>query len=122
MKELGDNVKKKDNYKTAKTLVLIPLVIFAIAIVCFIIAAILEQPTNRGTLYTVISLIGLTGGFLTPLPCLIVSIIGSLYAYRSKEEGARHWLLLFLLGIYVVSALVWPSFFKVLISTLNLMY
>jgi hypothetical protein len=97
LKELGDNVNK--NYKIAKILVLVPLIVFAIAVVCFIIATVLEQPTNRGVLYTAILLIGFLCMLLAPLPCLIVSIIGSLYAYRSKKEGARHGILLFIIGI-----------------------
>lgn len=73
--------------KKAKALVRIPLVLFAAGIICFILSMVLEKPTNRGTVYTVVSSVWLFGIFLAPLPCLVMSLIGTVMAGKAKKQG-----------------------------------
>lgn len=76
------------NHKIAKKLILIPIVVFAVTAVCMGLAMILEGPTARGTLYTIFALIGILSVFLSPLPCLVISIMGTVFAVKATKEGA----------------------------------
>jgi hypothetical protein len=75
------------NYSNAKILILIPIFVFAITVICMGLATILEAPTNRGTIYTIFAFIGLMSMLLAPLPCLIMSVIGIIFAIKAKKEG-----------------------------------
>lgn len=98
-------MENNKNYKTAKTLVLIPIIILTVAIICFIIAGIIEQPTNRGLLYSLLMIISIFLALLGPLPSIILSVIGSIHAYRAKIENPK-WLILFLIGIFNILVFV----------------
>lgn len=75
------------NYHKAKKMVLIPIMIILLAVVCFILASILEQPTNRGTLYSILALIAILIIFMSPIPCLVMSVIGTILAIKAVKEG-----------------------------------
>ena len=75
------------NYSRAKVLTLIPVIIFVVIALSLVLSTILEGPTARGTVYTVFAFIGVVGLFLAPLPCLIVSILGTMFAAKAKKEG-----------------------------------
>lgn len=91
--------EKESNYKIAKILVLIPLIVFAITVICFVFGIILAVLTDMGALYTFVMLISLAGVFLSPMPCFASSMVGSIFAFRARIENARYWRLFFVLGI-----------------------
>ena len=77
------------NLSRAKKLIMIPLVILAITFVCLLLASILEIPAGRGFIYSVCALIGVMSIFLSPLPCLLMSLLGTIFAAKALKEGAN---------------------------------
>ena len=92
-----------DDLKSARRLLAAPLWIALFDIGCFALAYLLAGPTNGRGLYGIISAVGIFGFFLLPLPCLILSLFGTIRAYR--EHGKR----LFALG--VVETGIWAVIF-----------
>lgn len=71
--------------KTKKILWL-PIIAVLVIIGSFIIATILEFPTNRGTVYSFFAGVAIFGIFLIPIPCLIISIIGTIKAISNRND------------------------------------
>ena len=67
------------NYKTAKILVLIPLIIFAVMAV---------------------------SALLLPLPCLIMAVMGTVYASRAKAEGAAQAGKFYVIGVIEIIVII----------------
>lgn len=61
----------------ARTLTLIPIAVFTITAVCLVLAAILEFPTDRGTIYVAFARIGVLSLFFSPLPCFVMAVLGT---------------------------------------------
>ena len=74
-------------YRIAKILILIPIVVFVITAICMGLATILEFPTDRGVVYSIFAGIGILSMFLSPLPCLVISIVGTVFAAKATKEG-----------------------------------
>lgn len=72
--------------RTIKKILLIPVIAVIVIIGSFIIASILEFPTNRGAIYSFFAGIALFGIFLIPIPCLIISIIGTVNSVSNKND------------------------------------
>ncbi len=87
------------NYSRAKVLTLIPIIFFIVTVVCLTLAAILEEPTSGGTLYSIFAIVGLMGLVLSPIPSLVMAIIGVIFAVRAKKEGETKALKFLILGI-----------------------
>ena len=83
----GKNIMKNSSYSKAKVLTLIPIIVLAVIVLCMVLAAILEVPTSRGALYTILALAGLMGVFIAPLPCLVISVVGTVFAAKAGKEG-----------------------------------
>lgn len=90
---------KNGNYTKAKILTLIPVIVLALTVICMILATILEGPTGRGTIYTIFAFAGLMSIFLSPLPCLVLSIIGTVFAAKATKEGTAGSIRFLILGI-----------------------
>ena len=102
---------KNGNYTKAKILTLIPVIVLALTVICMIFATILEGPTGRGTIYTIFAFAGLMSIFLSPLPCLVLSVIGTVFAAKATKEGTAGSIRFLILGIaemlvYVAGAIV----------------
>ncbi len=102
---------KNNNYLMSKILTLIPIFVFAVTAICMVLATTLETPTNRGAIYTVFAFAGLMGILLSPLPCLIISIIGTVFAAKAAKEGSAKTPVFLILGIieiliYIVGAVL----------------
>ncbi len=102
---------KNSNYLKAKVLTLIPIIVLSITVICMVLAIILEVPANRGALYTIFAFAGLMSMFISPLPCLVISIIGMVFAAKAIKEGTAEAKKFFMLGIfellvYVVGAIL----------------
>ena len=99
------------NHKIAKILTLIPVIVFAVTLICMGLAMILEGPTGRGAIYSIFALIGILCIFLAPLPCLALSVIGTVFAAKAIKEGdsrSRKFLLLGIveIAVYVIGAIL----------------
>ena len=79
---------KNSNYSKAKALTLIPIIILAVTVICMVLADILEAPTSRGAIYTAFAFAGLMSILLSPLPCLVMTIIGTVFATRAKKYSS----------------------------------
>ena len=90
---------KNSNYSKAKVLTLIPIVVLAVTVICMVLAAIFEVSANRGVLYTIFAFAGLMSVFISPLPCLVISIIGTVFAAKATREGAAEARKFCILGI-----------------------
>ncbi len=75
------------SYMGAKKLILAPIFVLVITLACTGLAMIFEGPTDRGTRYSVFALIGMLGIFLAPLPCFVMSVIGTVIASKAVREG-----------------------------------
>ena len=78
---------KSSNYSKAKVLTLIPIFVLAATVICMVLATVLEVPTGRGLLYTIFAFAGLMSVFISPLPCLVISIIGTVFSAKAAKEG-----------------------------------
>ena len=78
---------KSRNYLRAKVLTLIPLIVLVVTVICIVLATILEEKKRRSVLYTIFAFAGLMGVFISPLPCLVLSIIGTVFAAKAAKEG-----------------------------------
>ena len=90
---------KNRSYSKAKVLTLIPIIVLAVTVICMVLATILEVPTSRGAIYSVFAFAGLMSIFLSPLPCLVISIIGTIFAAIATKERAPNALIFLILGI-----------------------
>ena len=98
-----DEKMNSKNHLRAKIMVLIPIFVFVAATFCMVIALILEGPTNKGTIYSIFGFIGLINLFLSPLPCLVLSVIGIVFAAKALKEGivqSRKFLVIGILEIF----------------------
>ncbi len=86
----------KDN---VKILVLVPIVLYVIMFMSFLIASILEFPTDRGAAYLFFCMLSFIIFFLTPVPCLIMSIIGIIFVSKIRNSIDESNSTLFALGI-----------------------
>ena len=90
------------NYKRAKTFTLIPILILFLTLICLAFSSILAVPTSKGLIYTIFMIAGLVSIFLMPLPCLVMSIVGTVFASKAIKEGetkARKFLVLGIIEI-----------------------
>ena len=99
IKSESGNWMDNNNYKTAKILILIPIIVFVITAICMLLATMLEFSTDRGAIYSFFAMIGILSMFLTPLPCLVVSIMGTVFASRAINEGVESARKLLVIGI-----------------------
>lgn len=102
---------KNSNYSKAKVLTLIPIIVLAVAVICFVLATVLEGPTDKGALYSVFAFIGLIGMLAAPFPCLILSIIGTVFAAKATKEGALEARKFLILGaievlVYIIGVII----------------
>lgn len=95
---------KNSNYSKAKVLTLIPVVVLVVAGICMALAAIFGAATDRGTLYTIFAFTGLLGILISPLPCLIMSVIGTVFAAKALKEDAKGARKFFILGLIEILA------------------
>ena len=94
---------KSSNYSKAKVLTLIPLFILAATVICMVLAAILETPTSKGVLYTIFAFAGLIGMLISPFPCLVMSVLGTVFAAKAGKEGIAEARKFLVLGIVEIS-------------------
>ena len=102
---------RNNNYLRAKVLTLIPIVVLVVTVICMVLASILEVPTSRGVIYTIFAFVSLISMFIFPLPCLVLSILGTVFAAKAAKDGTAKTPIFFILGIieilvYVVGVIL----------------
>ena len=100
-----------NNYSKARVLTLIPVVVLVATGICMVLATILGEATDRGALYSAFAFGALMSVFLAPMPCLVMSVIGTKLAAKAKKEGTPEAQKYFILGllevlVYIVGAVV----------------
>ena len=91
---------------TARSMVMIPIIIFAVTVISFILAVLLEGPTDKGAVYVLFAFISIISIFMAPLPCLIISVIGTVLAVKAIRAGdskARKYLFIGIIEIAVTA-------------------
>ena len=75
------------NHSRAKILTLIPLIVFALT--ALIMVPLTISYLSTGSDVTAVALIaaGSMGLIVTTLPCLVMSVAGTVYAAKAKKEG-----------------------------------
>ena len=97
---MSSNQVKKRFDKPAMVFLLIPLAFFTLSVLCFIGGCILEQPTSRGGLYSLLMICAIALLWLDIIPGAIFAVIGLVRAARAKMIG------FFVLGLIEVSGVV----------------
>jgi hypothetical protein len=110
-----ENSMKSSNYSKAKVLTLIPVIVPAAAVICLVLAAILEDPSYRSSLYTIFALTGLMSAVLSPLPCLVMSAAGTAFAAKAVKEGIAKARTFFILGIIEILVHAAGAFLAIMI-------
>lgn len=90
---------KNKNYTIGKILLSIPIVVFAITVICMVLATVLDSPTDRCEICTVFVMIGILSIIFSPLPCLVVAVLGTVFASKARKEGIPQSNDFFVLGI-----------------------
>ena len=93
------NEKAQKRNRAAKVLTAIPLIVFVAAVLCFIAACFLERPTNRGTVYSFLMSVSLICMFLLPVPCLILSVTGTILTHLGRKGPVPAPIGIFILGL-----------------------
>ncbi|MCR4740582.1 MAG: hypothetical protein K5886_10050 [Lachnospiraceae bacterium] len=87
------------NHKRAKILTLIPLIIFAVTAACLIPLMISYFSTGSDVTAVAIILAGTLILIFTTLPCLVMSVMGTVFASKAKNEGQSESRKFFVIGI-----------------------
>ena len=85
--------------KRAKVLILIPVVVFMVTALCLIPLTISYFSTGSDVTAVALIFMGSLFLILTTVPCLAMSIIGTVFAARAKNEGISASRKFFVIGI-----------------------
>ncbi len=89
--------------KKALLCVGIPLLMGICILIMFGISCILEHPTNRGLIYSILMMISLFGSMLVPIPGIILSTIGIMSGAKLRKHGQK---IGYLIGIGILNIIV----------------
>ncbi len=78
---------EKKNYSRAKVLIIIPLVVFVLTLICVGVPAVSYFSTGSDVAAVAMIFAGTMSALLTVLPCLVLSIIGTVSASKARKEG-----------------------------------
>ncbi|MCR5733488.1 MAG: hypothetical protein K6G22_02675 [Lachnospiraceae bacterium] len=113
-------MNNKSQTKT-KVLIFLPIIIFAIAVICLSPMIINYFKTGSDVTAVAIIFIGSLSMILIPVPCLVMSILGTVFASREKNEGIEQSRKLYMIGIIeiIVYAIgVIGTFFAIVFSVI----
>ena len=95
-------MKKKT---TALLCVGIPLIVGVGLVIAFGIACILEFPTNRGMIYSMLVFLSIIGSIFVPIPSIASSIVGIISAAKLRKQGEKTVYLIFIGILNIVVSL-----------------
>lgn len=83
----------------AKILILIPAIVFAVTAVCLVPLTISYFSTGSDVTAVALIFIGSLCLILTTIPCLVMAVVGTVYAAREKKEGQASSRIFFVIGM-----------------------
>lgn len=95
---------KSNLHNKAKILTILPLIVFVIILFSFLMAYTITSRTNP--LLELFDMLALAGTLFAPIPCLIMSILGTKAASKAVKEGQIETKKYFILGILDIIASV----------------
>lgn len=75
------------NHKRAKIMTMIPVIVFVATAICLIPLTISYLSTGSDVTAVALIFISSFSLILTTLPCLVLSVMGTVYAAKAKKEG-----------------------------------
>ena len=87
------------NHKNAKILTLIPIIVFVVAAACLTPLTMSYLSTGSDPTAVLIVFVGSLFLIFTTLPCLVLAIVGTVYASKAKKEGITASRKFFVIGI-----------------------
>ena len=87
------------NYRKARVLIAIPLIVFIVSVACAILAVLSVSISEDSPFYGIFAAISLINLVFTPLPCLILALFGTIYARKAERESVPEARKLCILGI-----------------------
>ena len=86
-------------HKRAKILILLPIIVFVVNAVCFVPLTISYLSTGSDVTAVAIVFLASLSLIFTALPCMVMSVVGTVFASRAKKEGQTASRKFFALGI-----------------------
>ena len=105
---------KNSNYSKAKVLTLIPIIVLTITVICIVLALKLEVPADRDVLYTILAFTSLISLTVAPFLCLVISIIGTVFAAKAIKEGTSKASIFLILGIIEILVSILGTFLAII--------
>ena len=87
------------NHKRAKILTLIPIIVCAVTALCLAPLTISYFSTGSDVTAVALIFLGSLSLILTTLPCLVMAVVGTVYAARANKEGIAASGKFFVIGI-----------------------
>ncbi len=87
------------NYKGARVLILIPIIVFTLTAICLGALAIDYFSTGSDVTAVALIFVGTVSSLLTTLPCLVIAVLGTVFASRAKKEGIEQAGKFFVIGV-----------------------
>ena len=90
-------------HKRAKILIMIPVMVFAVTSLCLMALTMSYLSTGSDTTAVALIFAGTLCLILTALPCLVMAIVGTVFAAKAKKEGIAASGRLFVIGIIEIA-------------------
>ncbi|MCR5301208.1 MAG: hypothetical protein K6E49_02080 [Lachnospiraceae bacterium] len=87
------------NHTRAKILIMIPVIVFVLTAACLVPLNISYFSSGSDVTAVAIIFVGTLSLIITTVPCLVISIVGTVYAARAKTEGHKESRKFFVIGI-----------------------
>ena len=97
---MASTIRREKKYAKAKNLVLSPFIVFAFIAACFVIAMMMNVPmSSTNVIYRFCITVALLGGIAAPLPCLVMTVIGTVLSAKAMKEGFKQYTVFFVIGL-----------------------
>ena len=106
-----ENEKNVRTGTAYKPLLIIPVVVFVLGVILFIIGSLLEFPTHRGVVYGICIMLSLLGFAFNVFPGGILAIIGTILAAKAKKTKYLALGIVEILSSLVGAYLIWYVIF-----------
>ncbi|MCR5686897.1 MAG: hypothetical protein K6G58_02585 [Lachnospiraceae bacterium] len=91
------------NHTRARILTLIPIIVFAVTSAILVPMTISYLSTGSDVTAVAIIIVGTACLAITTLPCIVMSVLGTVYAAKAKKEGNEASRKFFVIGIVEIA-------------------
>ena len=99
--------KPDKQYEKAKTMIKIPFIVFGITVLSFLIAMVSGRPASLANPLPAVSIvICLVGALLAPLPCVVITVIGTVISAKAVKAGFIQYRRFFLIGLIEIVLII----------------